>query len=805
MAMNINTNVGALMASAAANSVNKSMEQSMERLSTGLRINSAADDAAGSAITSRLTAEIKGTNQAIRNAMDSQAMIETAEGAHIEVEAILQRMRELAVQAANDTNGDADRANLQLEISQLSAEIDRIAETTTWAGVNLLKGSDTSNAASFSFQIGSSGGAGESVSQTINSITASQLGVTGTAIAPEVKADFIGVTGEGKMVTEGNKISFSGKFNAGDTYSVKIANEEMSITATTGDGYTDDAAGLAAQMADAIRTVQIAKTDMADGLSVIDHGDGSLSIFAEPVITDVLTEETSNALKDDQTFTFNAADKTFSVGGTHEDTDIYSFKINGTSVSVTTDASTNLEYETSKAGVVAEIVDTINSTTGLTDGGIRAIVDSEDFTKFRVVQDINFTDETYTPKTTSTAPTLTASNSGGTLTFANAPTDGDTFSSTINGVEVSITMEANDGYDRTATGAALKMNAAIQAKIDSGELKGVTTASSAEVVTITQSAAETDFSNLQTIDVGSTTTIFTKYTASTGVLEIDSGTAADAGVAGSHDNGDTIKFSINGVDLEVVVDTTDGHHDTSDGLSEQITATINANAELKAMGVTATQTKMTGGSASAEVTLAFETKFTETEVVKAPDIVAVKNDADMSTTLTVNRGSFANGDKVELDIEGTKVELTVNTGDSSADDTAGVAAQLKSAIDAAGINGVTVTDNGDGSLVVNKPSAANVSTAAAAAKTIEVIDAAFVTLNTQRSSLGAISNRLDSTVSNLTNVVTNLESGRARIQDADFAAESTNLAKQQILQQAATSMLAQANASKQSVLSLLQG
>ena len=106
MAMNINTNVGALMASAAANSVNKSMEQSMERLSTGLRINSAADDAAGSAITSRLTAEIKGTNQAIRNAMDAQAMIETAEGAHIEVESILQRMRELAVQAANDTNGD---------------------------------------------------------------------------------------------------------------------------------------------------------------------------------------------------------------------------------------------------------------------------------------------------------------------------------------------------------------------------------------------------------------------------------------------------------------------------------------------------------------------------------------------------------------------------------------------------------------------------------------------------------------------------------------------------------------------------
>ncbi|MEY3005048.1 MAG: hypothetical protein RLZZ491_2224, partial [Pseudomonadota bacterium] len=99
MALNINTNIGALGAAAAASAVNKSMETSMERLSSGLRVNTAADDAAGIAIASRLTSEIRGTNQAIRNAMDAQALIDTAEGAHNEIVNILQRMRELAVQS----------------------------------------------------------------------------------------------------------------------------------------------------------------------------------------------------------------------------------------------------------------------------------------------------------------------------------------------------------------------------------------------------------------------------------------------------------------------------------------------------------------------------------------------------------------------------------------------------------------------------------------------------------------------------------------------------------------------------------
>ena len=98
-----------------------------------------------------------------------------------------------------------------------------------------------------------------------------------------------------------------------------------------------------------------------------------------------------------------------------------------------------------------------------------------------------------------------------------------------------------------------------------------------------------------------------------------------------------------------------------------------------------------------------------------------------------------------------------------------------------------------------------VDTCANALLAIEAIDSAITTVNTQRAELGSVSNRLDSTVSNLTNISSNLQAGRGRIEDADFAAETTSLAKSQILQQASTAMLAQANASKQNVLSLLQG
>ena len=141
MALTINTNVMSLNAQRNLGTSQSQLAKSMQRLSSGLRINSAKDDAAGLAISDRMTSQIRGLNQASRNANDGISLAQTAEGALQESTNILQRMRELAVQSANDTNTSSDRASLQAEVSQLQSELDRIAETTTFNGKNLLDGS----------------------------------------------------------------------------------------------------------------------------------------------------------------------------------------------------------------------------------------------------------------------------------------------------------------------------------------------------------------------------------------------------------------------------------------------------------------------------------------------------------------------------------------------------------------------------------------------------------------------------------------------------------------------------------------
>ena len=134
----INTNIKSLVSQTALNANSKSVAAAMEQLSTGKRINSAADDAAGLAISSRMTAQVQGLDQAVRNANDGISLLQTAEGALIEVTNMLQRMRELAVQAANDTYTNSDRTSLNLEYSQLLQEINRVSQNAQWNGMTIL-------------------------------------------------------------------------------------------------------------------------------------------------------------------------------------------------------------------------------------------------------------------------------------------------------------------------------------------------------------------------------------------------------------------------------------------------------------------------------------------------------------------------------------------------------------------------------------------------------------------------------------------------------------------------------------------
>jgi len=166
----INTNVSALTAQRNLNKSQSALQTNLQRLSSGLRINSAKDDAAGLAISDRFMAQINGLNQASRNANDGISLAQTAEGALDETTNALQRMRTLAVQAANDTNSTSDRQAIQLEIDQLVSEINRIGNTTQFNGKNVLDGSN----GSFSFQIGAN--AGQQLSVTMDDMRASALG-----------------------------------------------------------------------------------------------------------------------------------------------------------------------------------------------------------------------------------------------------------------------------------------------------------------------------------------------------------------------------------------------------------------------------------------------------------------------------------------------------------------------------------------------------------------------------------------------------------------------------------------------------
>lgn len=158
MASVINTNVLSLNSQRNLSKSQSGLATSLQRLSSGLRINSAKDDAAGLAISDRMTSQIKGLNQAGRNANDGISLAQTAEGALAQTTDLLQRMRELAIQSSNSTNSASDRAALQSEVNQLKQEVDRISSTTEFNGLKLLDGSFTSQ----KFQVGAN------ANQTIN-------------------------------------------------------------------------------------------------------------------------------------------------------------------------------------------------------------------------------------------------------------------------------------------------------------------------------------------------------------------------------------------------------------------------------------------------------------------------------------------------------------------------------------------------------------------------------------------------------------------------------------------------------------
>ena len=197
MAINVNTNVSSLRGQNSLNKVNNSLNTTYTRLSTGLRINSAKDDAAGLQISDRLTSQINGLNQGNRNANDGIAMAQTAEGAMDEITSMLQRIRTLAVQSKNGTNTSADRSAIQAEVTQLSAEITRIACQTTFGGQSILNGTSAGllTNGKMTLQVGAN--SKDTITFSLSSgfsvgSLATQLGVTDGITDQNLPADDVG-------------------------------------------------------------------------------------------------------------------------------------------------------------------------------------------------------------------------------------------------------------------------------------------------------------------------------------------------------------------------------------------------------------------------------------------------------------------------------------------------------------------------------------------------------------------------------------------------------------------------------------
>jgi flagellin len=174
MSLRVNNNVEAFNAHRNLQATQYAQSKSMEKLSSGLRINRAADDAAGLAISEKMRAQIGGLDQANRNALDGISLVQTAEGAMNEQHAILQRVRELAVQRQNGTLATQDQAAIDTEYGQLTAELGRIQSSTQFNGLNLLDA--TSNSGSFTFQVGAN--TGEQIGVSISKVDFSKLDVT---------------------------------------------------------------------------------------------------------------------------------------------------------------------------------------------------------------------------------------------------------------------------------------------------------------------------------------------------------------------------------------------------------------------------------------------------------------------------------------------------------------------------------------------------------------------------------------------------------------------------------------------------
>ncbi|WP_370231084.1 flagellin [Marinobacter nauticus] len=295
----INTNIASLNAQRNLNTSQGDANVALERLSSGLRINSAKDDAAGLAISERFTSQVRGLNQAIRNANDGISFAQVAEGALEETTNALQRIRELAVQSANDTNSPSDRKALNQEVSALISEINRIASTTQFNGRNILDGSF----ADFSFQVGAN--ANQTIGVDGVDARGSRLGASVSSGTTFNQANIASFTGAGSLTINGVEVDLSTATTGQDVISqINLVSPDSGVTAQKAGKTVVNAGGFTAPTAPATATVtingtgvEITATDTIDTtISKINERAGQTGVTASKSGTEIILTDTNGGV-----------------------------------------------------------------------------------------------------------------------------------------------------------------------------------------------------------------------------------------------------------------------------------------------------------------------------------------------------------------------------------------------------------------------------------------------------------------------------------------------------------------------------
>ena len=670
----INTNMAALKSLKSLEDTNASMSTAMERLSSGLRINSAADDAAGSSIASKMESAVRSLGVAIRNSHDAISMTQTAEGALGEVENILQRVRELAVQASNSTLSDSDRIMIQNEVTALVAEVDKIATTTNFNGVTLLDGSRSN----VNFQIGVNATDGLSVNLEKSDSAALGLGgSTGVASytsARSAKTDFSS-TGISK-----EDIKLNGQNLLAADYAVDLSGVSNSVETIVG---------------------------------IINANTGNHGAVASGF--NVVQSDAKGPFK--MTTTFAIDSKTIALASSY------------------TELVANINEAASGINAKLNSDNTISLSNSDGDDIVLAAISSG-----AGITDVGFTAGTY-------AGFIKLENLDGSAVTLEAATE-------------------ENGYGSGATGVHTDLSYFGFNEVNANVIE-------TDIVSSTALTLDHDI-EINDVQIGASDSNSAAHKADAiNALTSEHGVTADAKT--------TLEATVLFSNLAGATDV------TLNGSTVNLSSATEISSIVTAINTAAVGDIRASAKSDGKLLLTSEAGV---------NIVLKDIGSGSGTTVMLSAANGIHGEAItaasgEFTAYGN---LTLTAGDNSAIKISGTTADLAHA-------GLLHQSQ---ELEVSSTGVA-VSTLADATNSLAKLDSAIEKVSLFRSSFGAVENRIDASINNLTTLKINTEAAQSRIEDADFAAETSALTKNQILSQAATSMLAQANASKQNLLALLQG